>query len=89
MIKNAPTRKVVPNIIARLFLDGLAAFQFISAGKPSHARAILKAHLHFYTMLRAFWKKRKKQSKTIEYKRVTSIVWYYFIQRKRYFNDLS
>ncbi len=87
LLKNVKGGKILGIIIARLLLDGIAAFQFLFQGKPLHFIAIFKAHLSFYKSIPTLLKKRRLHSKTNQYYRINSIVWRYFIQKKRYFRE--
>ena len=87
LLKNVKGGKILGIIIARLLLDGIAAFQFLFQGKPLHFIAIFKAHLSFYKSIPTLFEKRRLQSKTNQYYRINSIVWRYFIQKKRYFRE--
>ena len=87
LLKNVKGGKILGIIIARLLLDGIAAFQFLFQGKPLHFIAIFKAHLSFYKSIPTLLKKRTLHSKTNQYYRINSIVWRYFIQKKRYFRE--
>ena len=87
LLKNVKGGKILGIIIARLLLDGIAAFQFLFQGKPLHFIAIFKSHLIFYKSIPKLLKKRRLHSKTNQYYRINSIVWRYFIQKKRYFRE--
>lgn len=88
LVKNVPGTKIVWLIFKRLLLDAVAAIQFLFQGKPSHFLAIFKAHISFYSKLSIFLKKRKKTPKIEDYYRIKSVVWKYFISKKRNFNNL-
>lgn len=88
LVKNVPGNIVWFLIFVRMILDGLAAFRFIVQGKFSHFFAILKAHISFYRYLGAFVKKRKKLSKKGKYYSIFSVVWQYFILKRKHFNQL-
>jgi GT2 family glycosyltransferase len=75
-------------IFKRLLLDGIAAFKYLVSLKPTHTLAILKAHLHYYTNLSRLLKQRKGLEKQKKYYSKTSIVWSYFVSKKRTFNRL-
>jgi GT2 family glycosyltransferase len=72
----------------RLILDGLAAFKFLIQLQPAHILAILKAHLSYYQALPRLLKQRKQLSQSTNYYQQTSIVWAYFIKKKRRFDCL-
>ncbi|WP_074409906.1 MULTISPECIES: glycosyltransferase family 2 protein [Aquimarina] len=88
LIKNVPGSKVWFLIFIRMILDGLAAIRFITQGKFSHFAAIFKAHISFYANFNTFNKKRKKLSKTGKYYSLFSVVWQYFILKRKHFDQL-
>jgi GT2 family glycosyltransferase len=87
LTKNLPKEKLVPIIFIRLCLDGLAGIQFIFQGKFKHTFAILKAHFYFYHLIGRNLKKRNNSQKT-DYYYTNSIVWNYFVQKKKTFNRI-
>lgn len=87
LIKNYAGTIVWFRVITRLLLDGLAAFQFLLQGRFKHIIAILKAHVSFYSLLPKFITKRKKNASYIKHYRVKSIVFQYFVRKRRHFND--
>lgn len=72
-------------ILARLILDGIAAFKFLIEFKPNHLLAILKAHLSFYRHLPELLKKRKAILQKSGYYQTKSIVYDYFILKNKTF----
>jgi GT2 family glycosyltransferase len=87
LTKNLPKNKLIPVLFIRLFLDGLAGIQLLFQGKITHIFAILKAHFHFYHLLGKNLKKRNQIQKT-DYFYTKSIVWNYFVQKKKTFNRI-
>ncbi|MFD2907676.1 glycosyltransferase family 2 protein [Flavobacterium ardleyense] len=87
LLKNLPKNQLVPVIIMRMILDGLAGFQFILKGKFRHFWAILKAHYAFYLLTLKFYKKRNIIQKT-NYFKIKSIVYRYFIKSGKEFAKL-
>ena len=87
LTKNLPKGKLFPIIFTRLCLDGIAGIQFIFQGKFNHCFAILKAHFEFYHLLSRNLKKRNSHQKTA-YFHTKSIVWSYFVQKKKTFKSL-
>lgn len=87
LTKNLPKEKLFSIIFMRLCLDGIAGMQFIFQGKFKHTWAILKAHFEYYHLLSRNLKKRNSYQKT-EYFYTKSIVWSYFIQKKKTFDKL-
>ena len=88
ILKNLPKRVALPIIIARLFLDAIAGFRFILQLKFNHFIAILKAHISFYYNFKNCYKKRENINKSIKYYATTSVVWSYFVLKKKKFNNL-
>ena len=88
LLKNTVGTKAFTALLARMLLDGVAAFQFLIQDKPKHCFAILKAHLSFYALLPKFLRKRKVFSSTLKYYTLKSIVFQYFINNKKKFNRL-
>lgn len=89
LLKNLPTNKVFAIIFLRLLLDGVAGIKFLFELEPKHALAILKAHISFYSNAFKNWKKRKETpQKLSNYYYTNSIVYQYFIKKKKLFSDL-
>lgn len=90
---NVPRKFLIPLLLYRLILDGIAGVQFLSVGHWKDTIAILKAHFSFYTKI-GFWTKARKfsQEKTVRnayYQTFDkSIVWNYFISGKNKYTDL-
>lgn len=87
LVKNLPASVLLPVILARLVLDGLAGVQFLLKAQPRHCLAVIRAHFAFYAVLRASYRKRD----TVQlprYYRVRSIVWDYYARGKRTFDSL-
>ena len=89
IVKNVPKKWFLLVIFSRLFLDGIAGIKFIIELRPIHTLAIVKAHLSFYKNLVRFLKKRKNASKKIHYSRHLSVVYQYFILKRKKFKNLS
>lgn len=84
--KNLPFYQSAPIIFIRLWLDLLSLIKFLNDGKPAHARAVSKAHVYFFkNFFRSLAKARNNQITGFNnaglYRK--SIVWKYFIQKKR------
>lgn len=88
LVKNVSGSKVWLLLFLRMVLDGAAAFQFLIQGKPMHFVSVFKAHLSFYRLLPKFLKKRKKHATSLSYFNLKSIVYQYFINKKRHFTTL-
>ena len=88
LLKNVKGIHVFALIFFRMLLDGLAGVRFLFKGELAHVWAIIKAHLSFYALFGKFLKKRKKQMSSIKYSEINSVVWKYFVLKKRTFNKL-
>ncbi|MBK5214080.1 MAG: glycosyltransferase family 2 protein [Flavobacteriaceae bacterium] len=88
LLKNAKGVSSFISIFARMLLDGIAALHFLVQGKPKHFFAILKAHFSFYGLLPKFLRKRKISASRLKYFSTKSIVFQYFINKKKIFNEL-
>lgn len=88
LLKNVKGGVIWKIIILRLFLDGIAGIQFLVQGKPRHCMAIIRAHFSFYGAISVFLKKRKQFASSLKYYRTNSIIWAYFIKKRRDFKKL-
>jgi len=79
---------VVGRIFFRLVLDGIAALRFLLHWQPLHAFSVLKAHFNFYAALPQLLKQRKGLNQLPNYFKHKSIVWLYFIKKKRQYDCL-
>ncbi len=94
LYKNLPANKLFPIIFIRMILDGVAAFQFLLKGEFSNFGAVFKAHISFYKNIKLFRKKRKIVQQAVTPKQPlpiykNSIIFDYFIRKKRKFSDLK
>ena len=84
LLKNLPKNKLIPIILTRLLLDGIAGIQFLFQGKFKHFTAILKAHFSFYSLYSVHYKKRALfQSE--KYYKIKSIVFQYYAKAGKVF----
>ena len=88
LVKNVKGGKVWWLIFQRLVLDGLAGLQFLLQGKGRHFIALVRSHFSFYGLLPKFLQKRKKTAGKLRYFIIKSVVWNYFVLKKRNFNEL-
>lgn len=70
-------------IIMRLILDGIAGLKFLLSLKFAHFIAVLKAHFSFYANLPRLLRERKQLPKKKMNYKITSIVWSYYIRKRR------
>ena len=87
LAKNLPQRQLLPVILMRLLLDGLAGIKFLFAGKFAHTAAIVKAHFSFYMHFGNDYEKRAMFQRK-QYYKIQSVVWAYFVGKKTEFRDL-
>lgn len=94
--KNLRGNKVLWVFWVRIWLDLLAWLKFVLEGKMDHALAINKAHFHFFFYQFKWIKKRKKLKKLIDLKKINTIGWYnrsivwdYFLLKRKKFSDLK
>ncbi len=92
--KNSCTRDIVPRLLIRMILDGVAFARSLSGGKFRECFAILRAHLHFYRSVPGLISSRKvlAAARTVpDDKRVLrsySIIWQYFFRGRRTYGAL-
>ncbi|AUS06619.1 glycosyltransferase family 2 protein [Pseudotamlana carrageenivorans] len=75
-------------ILARVCLDGISGIKFLVALKPKHTFAIIKAHFSYYRHINRLLNQRKQTKHDIKYYHRTSIVFDYFILKKKTFKSL-
>lgn len=88
LLKNVRGAKLWFIILARLVLDGIAGIRYLLEGKPRHTIAIVRSHLSFYLLFRKIYKKRQLKTVALDYNFETSIVWKYFMKKKKTFKEL-
>ncbi len=94
LFKNLPKNQFKRIFLTRMILDGIAAVKFILGLNFREFWAVLKAHFLFYQNLGKLIIKRKEVQKEVlvkEHREVyqKSIMWKFFIERKRRFSDLN
>lgn len=94
LYKNLPPEQLWQTLLVRLVLDGLAALRFLLAGSGRDCMAVFQAHLAFYRNFGRFAQQRKTAARTsgqftgkLLYRR--SIVYAYFMRRKKTFGELD
>lgn len=90
LLKNLPLGKVFVIVFLRFWLDFITLLKFLSEGKFKHAAAISKAHRTFFSHLSKNRRKRVKTNAVFNDKGVFkgSIVWEYFIRKKKTFREI-
>lgn len=94
LFKNLPKNKFKRIFLTRMVLDGVAAVKFILGFNFKEFSAVLSAHVAFYKKLPILIQKRKVVQQKIKIKDHDeiydkSIMWKFFIQRKRKFSELN
>jgi GT2 family glycosyltransferase len=87
MLKNLPANQLIPILLIRLILDGIAGIKFLMQGNFKHLLAILKAHFAFYLLFYRNYNKRDDFQST-KYYFTKSIVYLYFINKVKVFNNI-
>lgn len=91
MTKNLPVAEIIWKIPLRIFLDITAAFRFLIDGNFGTFISIASAHLHY--ILWIFSRKKEEKFSKIKMKNIISvydgsIVWQYFIRKKKTFSEI-
>ena len=94
LFKNLPRQQFKRIFIIRMILDGVAAIKFILGFNFREFWAVVKAHASFYRNLQKLISKRRQIQKQVAVKEHAevyskSIMWKFFIQKKRKFSDLN
>ncbi len=94
LFKNLPPKQFHRIFFARMVLDGVAAVKFLAGLHFSSFWAVVKAHVSFYQNLGKLIAKRKKLIRLATVKNHPeiyrgSIMWKFFIQKKRKFSELN
>ncbi len=93
LFKNLPGSMLVTKLPARMVLDGLAALVFLLKGEFGSFGKVFLAHLRFYQHLPQLIKKRRSIASSGADKRINvtsnrSILWNYFILKRRKFSEI-
>lgn len=84
LIKNLPPQHIPFVLFSRLVLDVFAALYFLCKGTGKQAQAVFISHLSFYRHFFKIYKKRRDNPRFIKnYYRDFSVVFNYFISRKK------
>ncbi len=99
LTKNENLSKLIWLIPAKLLLDGIAGLKFLAEGKPKSTLAVIKAHISFYIHLPLVFERKNKEHIWIQRNKVNpannkarysgSVVWKYFVERKKKFSDIK
>jgi len=94
LYKNLPSNKLLFTFLARMILDGVAAFKFLLSGEVSNFVAVFKAHMSFYSMLKKYNQKRKQSMRLVSKKNhpeiyQNSLILDYYLKSKKTYSDLK
>jgi GT2 family glycosyltransferase len=94
LYKNLPDACLSSTIRTRLVLDGIAASRMLLAGNLAAVKAVWQAHRHYFRNKSNRREKRKAAGPKKALSKLNgyypqSIVWQYFINRKKKFSDLK
>lgn len=90
LFKNLPSNRLYLVLFIKFFLDLLASVHFLKRRFYKDSWSILSAYFNFYKRI-AYWKKKRKQISKLQKLPLIlnkSIVWQYFIKKKKKFNEL-
>lgn len=98
LTKNEPLSKLLWLIPLKLLLDGIAGVKFLLEGKPKSSLAVIQAHMSYYFHLPLVFERRNKEHLWVFRNKINppnqkgrysgSIIWKYYIEKKKYFSDL-
>lgn len=93
LVKNLPPSLAFPIVFLRMALDGVAVLRFLSKGSFSGFKVVLQSHFYLYQNLFSILKKRKKArhfANSDKHKELFkgSILWEYFIRKKKVFGEI-
>ena len=94
LFKNINKIQIITLMIPRMLLDGISSGLYLLQGKIPFFFSVLRAHIRFYLSLGMLINKRRIFNKIIAKKKVSqiynrSIVFDFFLRRKKNFNDLN
>ena len=88
MTNNLPLKDLLLTLLLRIILDILSSFRILIKGEISNFIALYKAHFDYFNVLRLILKERDNTSKKSNYFKINSIVYEYFILRRKKFFQL-
>jgi len=94
LFKNLPLYQLIPVILMRILLDGMSAMIYLFSGSGKFFFVVIRAHFAFYRRIPLLVRMRGQLKGTIRtglFKEIYpgSIVFDFFVRRKRYFSDLD
>ena len=88
MTKNLPLKHLLSTLFLRLVLDIVSSVKLLIQGEVSHFIAVYKAHINYFYKLKSILRERNNSSKKANYFKINSIVYKYFILRRKKFFQL-
>lgn len=93
LYKNLPEGQLFSILIVRMILDGIAATKLMGEFNFNGIKSVLKAHWHFYHSLPALRRKRKMVKRNEQFKKPEgmlskSIVFQFYIRKKKRFSEI-
>ncbi len=94
LYKNLPSGKLFKVLTVRMLLDGAAALKFLAERNPAGFVSVWNAHLSFYKAWPAL-KQKRRLLKTVAMPKwhreilCKSIIWKFYVQKKRKFGELN
>ena len=86
MTKNLPLKHLLSTLFLRLILDIVSSVKLLIQGEVSHFIAVYKAHINYFYKLKSILRERNNSNKKANYFKINSIVYKYFIlKRKKFF----
>jgi GT2 family glycosyltransferase len=94
LFKNLPVYQLFPVVFIRMVLDGMSAFVYLLNGSGRFFFAVVRAHLAFYRRIPLLIRLRRRLKGKIRTGKIGdiypgSIVFDFFVRRKRYFSELD
>jgi GT2 family glycosyltransferase len=94
LFKNLTIKQLIPILVSRMILDGMSAAVYLFSGSGSFCYAVFRAHLAFYRSIPRLIRKRIELKSTIGRVHIQeiyrgSILFDFFIRKRRYFNQLE
>lgn len=90
LLKNLPAERLFAVLFVRMWLDFVSLLKFLTEGKYKHVRSINKAHMYFFRHLFHNFRKRGNiKKRELSGMLESSIVWQFFIRKRRRFKDLQ
>lgn len=93
LYKNYTTAELWTKFPLRILLDVVATLKFMLFDSVKDGLAVIRAHLHFWADLPENWRKRKSAQRIVKLRNLDtifrgSIIWQYYILRRKTFSSL-